>query len=554
VTWLRAVLEDRRRRQQGSVLSGVLIMTAFIAIISGALMTMLSTNFLLSRNLTNRINTQATVNSAVEMTIDRMQSTPLIGGCPTPATVSLNGLTATARYLECFPVVDGRSPQFNTVVAGSSAFTTDGSFDDIPRAGQRLYTVGNVGGRVYQFGFGNRNPYWAYSLPGSVSGAPLAMPDLGGSSNRLITLVPLSVSLNPPSQCQSGGCVALLGQDAGLPPDQQCYMAANGPVDSQPAEGVNIPTVAYFGDHTGAVFAYAATGSGNCAAQLPALTLSSGQPVVAGPIVFAGKVTATTRTDELYFLTADTSSSHLIEVSFTTRSGQPPTLIGGASLSLPASRAIGLDVDGTTAPARIAITYAGGHVSMVQVLGDFSMQLTADVSIGTGIGADPYWCHCPGPSDQIGVGALNGRLYVLDPSLNVLATLASGGYALTTPAADGVGDWFVGDANGDVREALMMPGSPTMVEVRKYLTPADVTGSPVQAAACSIGICLYFASLDGNVFRVALDARNAVVSACITTSPPACSGSNPRVLAELEIGVAGNVRAVHVQGWSYYSP
>ena len=42
---LRALLSDRRRSQRGSVLSGVLIMVAFLAIISGALMTELSTNF-----------------------------------------------------------------------------------------------------------------------------------------------------------------------------------------------------------------------------------------------------------------------------------------------------------------------------------------------------------------------------------------------------------------------------------------------------------------------------------------------------------------------------
>ena len=536
------------------MLSGVLIMTAFIAIISAALTTMLSTNFLLSRNLANRVNTQATVNSAIEMTINQMQTTPLASGCPNPAPVSLNGLAATASYVRCFPTVDVRSPQFNTVAIGSSAFTTDGSHAVIPRAGQDLYTVGNAGGHVYQFAFGASVRNWRYDLPGGVSGPPLAMPDMGGSSNELVTLVPLAVASNPPSQCQSGGCVALLAQQVGQLPAQPCYMAANGPVDSQPAEGVNIPTVAYFGDRTGAVFVYAATGSGNCAAQLPHITLSSSQPVVAGPIVFAGRVTGSTRSDELFFLTADASSSRLIQVTFTTKNGQPPTLSEGASLNLPASQAVGLDVDGTTSPARIAITYAGGHVSMVQVHGDFSMQLTADVSLGAGIGADPYWCHCPGPSDQIGVGALNGRLYVLDSSLNMLGTLASGGYALTTPGADGVGEWFVGDANGDVREAQLVSGSPAMVEVKRYLTPADVTGSSVQVGTCAIGICVYFASLDGNVLRIPLDARNAVVSACITTSPPACSGSNPRVLAELEIGVAGNVRTVHVQGWSYYSP
>src|SRR5205807_10660567 len=51
---IRGMLADRRRRQNGSVLSAVLILVAFLAIISGALMTELSTNFLLSHALVNR--------------------------------------------------------------------------------------------------------------------------------------------------------------------------------------------------------------------------------------------------------------------------------------------------------------------------------------------------------------------------------------------------------------------------------------------------------------------------------------------------------------------
>src|ERR1700738_2380660 len=74
---LRALLKDRRRSQQGSVLGGVLIITAFLAILSGALMTELSTNFLLSTDLVNRVNTEATVSSAAAMYINQLQSTQL---------------------------------------------------------------------------------------------------------------------------------------------------------------------------------------------------------------------------------------------------------------------------------------------------------------------------------------------------------------------------------------------------------------------------------------------------------------------------------------------
>src|SRR5437868_379625 len=99
MTAVMALLRDRRRSQRGSVLSGVLIMTAFIAIISGALMTELSTNFLLSHTMLNRVANQATDNSAIELSLHQLQAAPLNGPCPTPATATVNNLTASANYL-----------------------------------------------------------------------------------------------------------------------------------------------------------------------------------------------------------------------------------------------------------------------------------------------------------------------------------------------------------------------------------------------------------------------------------------------------------------------
>jgi len=67
---IRAVLKDRKRSQRGSVLSGVLIITAFLAIIAGGLMTELSSSFLLSRAQLHRVDNEATVNSAVELALN----------------------------------------------------------------------------------------------------------------------------------------------------------------------------------------------------------------------------------------------------------------------------------------------------------------------------------------------------------------------------------------------------------------------------------------------------------------------------------------------------
>src|SRR5256885_588265 len=109
---LRELLNDRRRAQRGSVLSAALIMVAFLAIVSGALMTALSTNFLLSTDLVNRINAEAAVNSATELGINRLQRAPsLNSACPTPVvTPTLNGLTAVATVAHCAAVVDRSRP------------------------------------------------------------------------------------------------------------------------------------------------------------------------------------------------------------------------------------------------------------------------------------------------------------------------------------------------------------------------------------------------------------------------------------------------------------
>ena len=127
MTAILALLKDRRRSQRGSVLSGVLIMTAFIAIISGALMTELSTNFLLSHTLLNRVANEATENSAIELSLSQLQSTQLNAPCPALVPATVNNQTASATYLSCWPTVDRRSPSFSQIGSSSGAFNVDGT-------------------------------------------------------------------------------------------------------------------------------------------------------------------------------------------------------------------------------------------------------------------------------------------------------------------------------------------------------------------------------------------------------------------------------------------
>jgi hypothetical protein len=172
--------------------------------------------------------------------------------------------------------------------------------------------------------------------------------------------------------------------------------------------------------------------------------------------------------------------------------------------------------------------------------------------LGTALAAAPYWCQCPGGAVLIGIGGVNGTLYVLDTSLAQVARFVTGSSIRTTPGVDGAGNWYVAADNGSLYEAQLQSGQLTLA-VAFGSAGAPISSSPV-VAGCPTGICIYLGSTNSHAYLVPLDARDAVLTACIATSPPACSGANPRLWASAEVGVAGSPRTVHVQGWSYYSP
>jgi len=81
VKGLGLVVKDRRRRQRGSVLSGLLIIIAFLAILLGSIMSELTSSFLVSRTLVTRVQREATVTSAVEVGIHQLQSSAAPAVC-----------------------------------------------------------------------------------------------------------------------------------------------------------------------------------------------------------------------------------------------------------------------------------------------------------------------------------------------------------------------------------------------------------------------------------------------------------------------------------------
>ena len=539
---IRELIRDRRRAQRGSVLSGVLIITAFIAILSGALTTELSTNFLLSRNLMTKLDNQATVDSAVELALSRMQATPISQGCPSPVTATVNGRTASAAFAACAPTVDSRSPAF-IALAQSSAFNVGGVHAVLPSVGLNEYLLGDSSGVLRGLPFGGTSG-WNFSLGGAITAPPLAMVDPTGF-NDVSILVPSNA---PTSNGGCGGqhCVAVLSSDVGSAPSFMCYLPTANVV-SMPAEGRSYPRLAFVGDATGNVQAFDATESGGCTLQATA----SGEPVVAGPFVFlnASKKTAS---DQVYVVTSDSSGSELEAYNYSvTKTG--PTLAFAGSIPLPAPLAVGATIDQSSLPARVAITFAGGRVAVATISSNFTMSVTANVTLPDALAAAPTWCQCPGGA-SIGIGTRAGALYVLDPSLNVQASLAGGPAIRTPPQSDGVGDWFFGADDGFLYEAQQPAGQTSMVVVGTFGQFDGAVGSGVQVGSCPVGICAYLGSSAGTAYTVQLDARNAIITACISTAPPDCSGDNPRLWASVQVGAAGNLQTVHVEGWSYYSP
>jgi hypothetical protein len=521
------------------VLSAVLIITAFLAIIAGALGTEISTNFLLSNALVNRVKTEATVNSALELAINQLQNTSLNQPCPSLGSYTVNQQTAAVSYQSCAFVPDRRSPQFARFRA-SSQFTVDGTLAQL--SGMNDYVVGDLAGTVYDFVRGYATPRWTLALGGSVTGPPLVMPD-PGNGGQFLDLVPASGSSCAPSTF----CLNVVSNQ-GSSASAQCQVPTASAVVSRPVAGSRFPDMAFFGDSSGNVYALDTNSAsdGDCT---NFGTVSTANPVVAGLVDLACSGCGT-RTDEVFVLTASGGSSSLVRLTYTRNGGLSNP---AGSLLFPWANAKGMAFD--AASMRLAISFGGGQVALVQLTSTGGMTQVASTGLPTNISRAPYWCQCPGLGNEIGIGGRNGTLYVLDTNLNIYSSYAGGKAIDTTPVADGAGDWYFGANDGRIYEVQKPGGGPAMIAAASFGTAGAAFGSSPVIGICPAGICIYIGSLDASAYLVPLDARNAVLTACISTALPNCAvGSNPRLWTQVEVGDATSSRTVHIQGWSYYSP
>jgi hypothetical protein len=539
VTVFRMLLKDRKRSQRGSVLSGVLIMVAFLAIISGALMTALSTNFLLSNDLLNRVQTQATVSSAVEVAINQLQNTRVNAGCPVPASVSVNRQTAIASVATCSSVTSSGSDSFISMPS-SNPFRIDGTL----AAGLNDYVVGDSAGTVFDYPLGDVKSRWKLPLGGSVTAQPLVMPAPGGNG-KYLDLVPASGGA-----CgQSPYCVRVLADGGSNNPQKLCAMATAGQVVSQPAVGRNNPGVVFVGDSTGSLYALDTLDTLSGAQCSVESTASADGPIVAGPIAFPcqGQCSGS-NADALFVLISRGGSAELEPFIY---SSNRFSAAGPKELNLSWANPEGMDVESTTLPSRLAISFDGGQVAVVQIDGSGNLTLQPfHGQVSGGISAAPRWCHCPGPLNLIGVGGNNGalNLYLPDTKMNLYASYPGTSGISTTPVADGAGNWYFAANDGRLYEVNKAGGTTLALAASFGSARAGFTSSPV-LGSCQSDVCVYLASTDSAAYLVDLDARNVVLTACIGTQSSGCSGVNPQLWTRFEVG-----GAVHVQGWSYYSP
>jgi hypothetical protein len=528
-----------------------------LGILAGALTTELSTNFLLSANLTNRVSTEATVNSAAELGINQLQGMTLNNVCPGPIqTPSLNNLTATATFVSCEAVIHrGESTGF-TSIASSNPFNIDGTYVQ----GLNEYVVGDAGGDVFAYPFGGipalgipvTSYRWKLSFGGSVTAQPAVLPDPDPKdAGQYLDLIPLSGSACAPAKF----CVSVLSdKGAKGPPQMQCNLTSPNAFESQPgarpqAQQGSLSSFAYAGDTAGKLYAIDLAASEPCG---DVDQVATGDPIVAGPVAFQCQASCGGQNaDVVLVVTSNSTSSHVLTYSY---SGKGFKAIGNG-LSLPWPAASGIAVDGSVLPARVAITFSGGRVALVNVNAGANPTLTASVGLPIGIAGAPFWCHCPYSVDLIGVGGGNGSLYILD-ARNIAGTpygIYLGGSGIrTTPAADAMGDWYFGADNGQLYEVAKQGLS--MMKVASYGPASGPIGTSPVVGSCQAGICAYLGSSAANLYEVSLDARSAVITACIGNASTTCSGANPRLWTNVEIGVSGSPQAVHVEGWSYYSP
>lgn len=567
---LQLLLHDRRRRQRGSILGGLLIIVAFLTILIGALLTELTDSFVVSQDLVAKVKTEATVTSAVELAINQLQGGPVPPVCaqdtftnPSPPrpeswTLTLNGHPAAVSQ-----TCNGIVPEVATSLAAGSSYV-DGIHDTV--GGRNRYLVGDSN-QLWAYPFGSTMASWAISLAGGATAPPLTAPDPNGSVDIL---------------APAGNKVVVFNERSGSIPVPSCNLATTGIVSASAAVGANFHGYAFIGD-TGRLYVYDARAGGTCAWRA---SVSLNGSVAAAPLVFPGRVTSQGQTsnvsDEIFVLVTSGSGTSLQHWTYTesttdcTGNGEGACeggqrtvttydLTRTGSQPLNGYNAVGYGLSASTAPLSLVVATASGRLDVAQIGSGPSYLMSPGASVmlpnGSAAGRAPSWCRCPGPNpDLIGVGATNGFLYLYNRGLTLTYSYdgqADGRPAInTTPMADSNGDWYFGANDGSVYDVEIPVSGTQMFKAAKFGPGGAIASSPI-VGSCPAGPCLYFASSNGSYFVRIGNTRIGDLRACVSSAQGSttCAG-NPRLWARVQVG-PGNVwggSGVFVQGWSFYSP
>jgi len=568
------LLHDRRRRQRGSVLSAVLIIVAFLAILIGALLTELTNSFTISRSLVDRVKTEATVTSVAELAIHQLQVESVPAICAQdargPWSLTLNGQPAAVKQT-CSAILPEQS-----VSLASGFFNVDGVHDT---GGNRdRYLVSDTAGRLSSYPFGQTTPRWTVGLGGAPTASVLTAADPDGSVEIVAPVAKTS------SGC-AGHCVVVFNERNGGAPSFRCDLAASATVSAPPAAEVtaggaaNFPGYVFFGD-SGGLYVYDARTGGTCPQQASA---GVGGRVVGAPLVFPGRVSNGGRTvnDEVFVLVTGSTSASLQHWRYT-ETTTPDAGAGGAdlvtttltpvdSLALSGANVVGYGISSMVPSSggtlSLAVATASGRLDLAQIAvrSGPSYTTSAGPSVvlpsGAATSRAPYWCHCPG-QDLIGVGGTNGLLYLYTGGLTAVAYTYDGQpdgrpAINTTPMADANGGWYFGANDGQVYDVEIPMGGTQMFKAAKFGPGSAIASSPI-VGACPAGPCLYFAStIAGSYFVRIGSTRVSDLRACISSTPSSTScASNPRLWARVQVGPGAiwGGTGVYVQGWSFYSP
>jgi hypothetical protein len=567
VNVLRAMVADRRSRQRGSVLSGLLIIVAMLAILIGALMTELSSSFLLSRTLSVRVQREATVNSAMELGIHSLQARSVPAVCatdtsgPYPLSSKVNGIWATVTRATC-----------SAIVADQTANLATGNYplDGIRDSYRNAYLVADSLGRLRSYVFGQASPSWTVALGGSPSGP--------ATTTSRSLMVPVNKSA---SDC-NGHCVAFYDFGGGTP-SFRCNLRASALVTAGAAVEVPVggrsrfPNYVFFATPNGVLYVYDPTSSG-----CPMLATASAGGGIAGPLlVFAGTRSGSTTSDDIFAVVTDSTRTRLTHWIYSEAPGDCQGQCDGGGqgttisltqapnpITIPiGATAIGYDTSAnapaTNLPLDLVIAAAGGRIATARISVAISGQRMTyseanlvNASLGVPLARAPYWCHC-GP-DLIGVGSTNGRLMLLSTGLAIVHQYTGSAPINTTPIADASGDWYFGADDGNVYDVEVAGANVQALFLAAKFSPGTgaIRSSPIENA-CGSARCVYFGYGAAGTYLVLIgDTRQIDMQACVTSaSGSSTCSANPQLWAQVTVGKgASGGHGVSVQGWSYYSP